>query len=166
MGFGKSSLNIHGATTCSSTLNIIGSINAPNITRKKGFSFTCSTPVTLNGAQYYRYDIDLNLYTTFVEKYYGQTLSNKTRKFKWMSWLTTGSHELGFNLNYDIAYSYKYIPPLNGLFVSAYGWPYDNKTLSLVHPDKHFLLRNTFDYLTFCCKIQHTLVSGIIIDYL
>ena len=134
--------------------------------KKKSFQFVCSTPVTLNGTTYYRYDIDLNLYTTFYSRMSGSTLLGQTRKFKWMSWLATGVHDLGYDLNYDISYSFKNTLPNIGLSVCAYGWPYDSKSLTSVNTNGPFLLRNTFTCVTFCCSVQNNVISAIIIDYL
>ena len=141
-------------------------LNATNVMKKKSFQFVCSTPVTLNGTTYYRYDIDLNLYTTFYSRMSGSTLLGQTRKFKWMSWLATGVHDLGYDLNYDISYSFKNTLPNIGLSVCAYGWPYDSKSLTSVNTNGPFLLRNTFTCVTFCCSVQNTVISAIIIDYL
>ena len=119
------------AVTFSNRGNIAcDTISANNIIRKHSFTFVCSTPIIFNGATYYRYDINLNLYTTFTSRYSGQTLGSKTRKFKWMSWLASGAHELGYDLNYDISYSQKFVAPLVGLFVCAYGWPFENRLLT------------------------------------
>ena len=102
-----------------------------------------------------------------MTRYSGTTLLGKTRKFKWMSWLTSGVHETGNDLNYDISCSYKYLSPLAGLSICAYGWPVENRLLSAVNPNGGpFLLRNSFDYITFCCKIQNTITTAMIIDYL
>ena len=97
---------------------------------------------------------------------FGSTLLGKTRKFKWMSWLGTGVHDLGYDLNYEISCSYKYLTPNQGLSICAYGWPNDNKTLSTVNTNGSFLFRNTFACLTFCCNVQNTVFYAIIIDYL
>ena len=50
---------------------------------KKKFNIVCSAPITINGTTYYRYDIDLNLYTRFLSRYSGTTLLGKTRKFNY-----------------------------------------------------------------------------------
>ena len=97
---------------------------------------------------------------------FGSTLLGKTRKFKWMSWLGTGVHDLGYDLNYEISCSYKYLTPNQGLSICAYAWPNDNKTLSTVNTNGSFVFRNTFDCLTFCCNVQNTVVYAIITDYL
>jgi hypothetical protein len=83
-----------------------------------------------------------------------------------MSWLTTGVHEIGYDLNYDISYGYKVNAPNMGLNVCAYGWPFESKLLSSVNPNGPFLLRNSFDYITFCCSVQNTVITAMIIDYL
>ena len=63
------------------------------------------------------------------------------------------------------SYSEKYLSPV-GLYVCSYGFPYNNVNLDVVNPNIPFLFKNTFDYLTFVCKIQNTSISAIIIDYL
>jgi hypothetical protein len=157
----KGSVNIMGGG-----LNVYGPIIADNIIKKKIFNLTCSTPITLNGTTYYRYDIYLDLYTTVYHRYSGQTLLGLTRKFKWISWLATGVHEIGYDLNYDISYSYKSTMPNVGLNVCAYGYPFESKLLSSVNPNGPFLIRNSFDYLTFCCSVQNAVFTVLILDYL
>ena len=71
-----------------------------------------------------------------------------------------------WTLNYEISCSYKYLAPLAGLSICAYGWPFENKLLSSVNPNGPFLLRNSFDYITYCCSIQNSLITAMIIDYL
>ena len=51
-----------------------------------------------------------------------------------------------------------------GLSICAYGWP-ESKFLSTVNSNA-FLLRNAFDYITFCCGVQNTVITAMIIDYL
>ena len=155
------------ATTVSvsNDLNVVGSITATNMTRKRLFTFVCSTPVNFSGTTYYRYDVNLNLHTSFTSTFSGSTLASRTRKFKWMSWLTSGAHDQGYDLNYEISYSERYLSPV-GLKVCLYGFPYNNVNLDVVNPNIPFLFKNTFDYLTFVCKIQNTSISAIIIDYL
>ena len=157
----KGKVNIMGGG-----LDVSGPITATNIMKKKIFTFTCSSIINFGGTIYYRYDIDLSLYTSVYLRYSGQTLLSKLRKFKWMSWLTTGVHEIGYDLNYDISYSYKVNAPNMGLNVCAYGWPFESKLLSSVNPNGPFLLRNSFDYITFCCSVQNTVITAMIIDYL
>jgi hypothetical protein len=149
-----------------SSILIAGNVTAPNLMRRQAFIFTCSTPITINGSTYYRYDIDLNLYTRSLTRYSGSTLLGKTRKFNWKSWLTSGVHENGYDLNYEISCSYKYTLPNLGLSICSYGWPFENKLLSSVNPNGPFLLRNSIDYITFCCSIQNTVITAMIIDYL
>jgi hypothetical protein len=155
----KGSVNVMGGG-----LNVNGPITGSNIIKKNIFNFTCSTPISLNGTTYYRYDINLNLYTNKYTRTSGQTTLGITRKFKWMSWLATGVHEIGYDLNYDISCSYKATTPNIGLSICAYGWP-ESKFLSTVNSNA-FLLRNSIDYITFCCSIQNTIITAMIIDYL
>ena len=131
-------------------------VTANNMIKKSLFTFTCSTPITINGSTYYRYDIDLNLYTTAYTRY-GTTLLGKTRKFKWMSWLRSGVHNTGYDLDYEISYSYKYSSP-ESFTVCAYGWP-ENKSLTSIN--NSCLLRNTIDCITFVCNVQNTVFYAI-----
>ena len=64
--------------------------------------------------------------------------TSQSRKFKWMSWLSTGVHEIGYDLNYYISCSYKANAPNMGLNICAYGWPFESKLLSSVNPKGPF----------------------------
>ena len=161
-------LFINAYTRILKNLNVQGSIYCQNVMRKQTFNFTCETPIIINGTTYYRYDIDLNRYTAYYTRTSGATTLGTQRKFKWMSWLTSGVHETGHDLNYDISCSYKYLSPLIGLSICAYGYPFESKLLNSVNPNPSgpFLLRNSFDYITYCCSIQNCLITAMIIDYL
>ena len=43
-------------------------VSANNMIKKSLFNFTCSTPTIINGTTYYRYDINLDLYTTYYSR--------------------------------------------------------------------------------------------------
>ena len=161
-------LFINAYTRILKNLNVQGSIYCQNVMRKQTFNFICETPIIINGTTYYRYDIDLNRYTAYYTRTSGATTLGTQRKFKWMSWLTSGVHETGHDLNYDISCSYKYLSPLIGLSICAYGYPFESKLLNSVNPNPSgpFLLRNSFDYITYCCSIQNSLITAMIIDYL
>ena len=80
-----------------------------------------------------------------------------------MSCVATGVHEIGYDLNYDISCSYKITTPNIGLSICAYGYPFESNFLSTVNPNGPFLLRNSFDYILFCCIIQNTVITAMII---
>ena len=112
---------------------------------------------------YYRYDLDLTKYTTFIT--IGTT--TQTRKFKFMCWLSSGAHNSGlYSLNYDIDYSLcQNLSNFNGLNALAYGFPYDNYKLNQITPNGLFIWKYTFDYITIFSKNLINL-QCIIIDYL
>ena len=131
-------------------------------------SFTVSTPCIIESANYYRYDIDLRLYTKSINP----GPFTQTRKFQFMSWLATGAHNSGFNsLNYCIDYSlinYTGVGNLsvyNGLNAMAYGYPYNNYNLNKITPNNMFIWKNSFDYITFFATSQFD-IEAIIIDFL
>ena len=119
---------------------MFSNIYANNISNNSKIQFTCSNPVVFNGSTYYRYDLNLDWYTNINSTYSGTSLISKTRKFKWMSWLTDGENNTNHELNYEITLTQRlYSPP--GFFVCAYGFPNDNKTLSTLSPNGTCLLK-------------------------
>ena len=89
-----------------SALNVVGSIFSNNINTQKAFNINIITPSQIGSIVYYRYDLDLTKYTTFIT--IGTT--TQTRKFKFMCWLSSGAHNSGlYSLNYDIDYSFNFI---------------------------------------------------------
>ena len=146
-------------------LNIIGSVHSNNISTQKPFTFNCSTVCTINGTTYYRYDIDLTTYTTYTTT----TSGSQLRKFKWMSWLTSGAHKSGqYNLNYEIDYANALnVVPIsyNGLNVVAYGFPTDNINLTQVNPNGSCLLAVNFNQISLISN-RAASFQAIIIDYL
>ena len=107
-------------------------------------SFTASTPCIIGTTNYYRYDIDLRLYTKSINP----GPFTQTRKFQFMSWLATGAHNSGFNsLNYCIDYSSINYTGIGSLSVYIFIW------------------KNSFDYITFFATLQFD-IEAIIIDFL
>jgi hypothetical protein len=149
----------------SKNLVVTGSIYSNNLSSQKPFTFTCSSVCSIGGKNYFRYDIDLTKYTKYITNVAGGTL----RKFKWMSWLSSGAHNSGqYSLNYDIDYAYSIwlVPPsLNGLNVLAYGFPCTNYNLNRVTPNGTFLWAYNFNTLSFI-SVKNGNFQAIIIDYL
>ena len=160
---------IEGNSTMLSNLNIIGNIKASNIATQSPFYITVTSPSYLNIliSSYYKYDIDLRLYTTVSNP----SIYCQTRKFKFMASLASGAHNAGnYTLNYDIDYSsinYSSGPftAYNGLNVAAVGTPTNYNLNLYITTNPIFLLQNTFNYITVICKTQLTL-QCIIVDYL
>ena len=149
----------------SKNLMVAGSISANNLSTQKPFTFTCSSVCTIGGKTFYRYDIDLTKYTKYITNGVGGTL----RKFKWMSWLSSGAHNSGqYSLNYDIDYAYaQNLSPisLNGFNVLAYGFP-TNYNLNQVTPNGVFLWAYNFNFISCISFKAGSNFQAIIIDYL
>jgi hypothetical protein len=50
----------------SNDLNILGSVRSSNMCTQKGFTFNCNAICAIVNDVYYRYDIDLTIYTTYA----------------------------------------------------------------------------------------------------
>ena len=61
-----SSLNISGNTTINSNLNILGKVYAVNLPNVSNFLISFNTTCTVGSSSYYKYDIDLTKYTTYI----------------------------------------------------------------------------------------------------
>ena len=83
-----------------------------NTTRKFGFNFTTLTSLTLNGTTYYKYDINLNNYTTNLTF----NAYTQLRQFKIKTWLTTSYFDLTnlYCLDYEVSMSDKSAGGTNG----------------------------------------------------
>jgi hypothetical protein len=149
----------------SNDLNVFGSVRSTNLCTQKGFTFNCNTICAIVNDVYYRYDIDLTKYTTFNTT----TSGSQLRKFRFMSWLTSGAHNTGkYSLCYDIDYANAInLNPIssNGLNVIAYGFPHENYNLNTVTPNGCFIWKYDFDRITFFSNIPASF-QAIIIDYL
>jgi len=159
-------INLNAAkVNVSNDVNILGSVRSTNICTQKGFTFTCNTVCAIVNDVYYRYDIDLTKYTT----YNTTTSGSQLRKFKFMSWLTSGAHNSGkYSLNYDVDYANaQNLNPItyNGLNVIAYGFPHDNLNLNTVTPNGCFIWKYDFNRITFFSNIQASF-QAIIVNYL
>jgi len=159
-------INLNAAkVNVSNDVNIFGSVRSTNICTQKGFTFNWNTVCAIVNDVYYRYDIDLTKYTT----YNTTTSGSQLRKFKFMSWLTSGAHNSGkYSLNYDVDYANaQNLNPItyNGLNVIAYGFPENNYDLNTVTSNGCFIWKYDFNNITFFSNIQANF-QAIIIDYL
>ncbi len=164
-------LIVMGNTTMNSNLNILENIYAKNLPNVSRFNILITQSVLINSSTFYKYDLDLRLYTTFVNPvpYILQ------RKFKFTCCLLSGALDLGlYNLNYDIDYNSVNYPstgpqaPLaqyNGINVQAYGFPYSNAKFNQIMPNGLFILKKDFNHITIFSKNQVNLLC-IIINYL
>ena len=154
------SLLVSGNSTFNSNVNVNANIYANNLQNKSPFSITFTTQCQINNNTYYRYDLDLRYYTTYITS--GLTT---TRIFKFMSWLASGYHinsTGNFTLNYDIYYSQTPIG-LNGLM---YGFPSSNNmAMNQVCTNGLFIWQYTFNYISLFSISPGTL-QCLIIDYL
>ena len=159
-------INLNAAkVNISNDLNILGSVYSNNICTQKAFTFNCNRLCAIVNSVYYRYDIDLTKYTTYITT----TSGSQLRKFKFMSWLTSGAHNSGkYSLNYDVDYANaQNLNPItyNGLNAIAYGFPENNYDLNTVTSNGCFIWKYDFNNITFFSNIQANF-QAIIIDYL
>jgi hypothetical protein len=126
-------LIVQGNTTINSNLNILENIYAKNLPNVSEFNVIISQSVLLNSSTFYKHDLDLRLYTTFINP----VPFILQRKFKFTCCLLSGELDLGlYNLYYDIDYNSVNYPSTgpqashaqyNGINVLAYGFPYSNQ---------------------------------------
>ena len=167
------------------TLDVSGNINSNNnisaITflennvslttkyiKKYGFSFLTATPIAIVNTPYFKYDIDLDKYTTIIN------FDNlvPTRKFRIMTWIKSGYHEVSpmSNLDYEIVMSNPGTNGSNGgkagLNIQAYSHTdTQNYKLDKTAATGQFILRNSFDYLSYVSTVLNTNIACLIIDY-
>ena len=164
-------LIVMGNTTMNSNLNILENIYAKNLPNVSKFNIIITQSVLLNSSTFYKYDLDLRLYTTFINP----VPFILQRKFKFTCCLLSGALDLGlYNLNYDIDYNSVNYPSTgpqaslaqyNGINVQAYGFPYSNPKFNQITPNGLFILKTDFNYITIFSKNQVNLLC-IIINYL
>ena len=164
-------LIVMGNTTMNSNLNILENIYAKNLPNVSRFNILITQSVLLNSSTFYKYDLDLRLYTTFINP----VPFILQRKFKFTCCLLSGALDLGlYNLNYDIDYNSVNYPSTgpqaslaqyNGINVQAYGFPYSNTKFNQIMPNGLFILKTDFNYITIFSKHQVNLLC-IIINYL
>jgi hypothetical protein len=136
--------------------------------KKHGFSFLTATPISIVSTPYFKYDINLNNYTTIVN--FDDIVP--TRKFRIMTWLKSGYHEVSptSNLDYEIIMSN---PPGNanngglaGLNIQAYSLvDSKNYRLDKISSTGQFILRNSFNHLSYVSTVLNTNIACLIIDY-
>jgi hypothetical protein len=147
-------LIIQGNTTINSNLNILENVYAKNLPNVSRFNIVITQSVLLNSSTFYKYDLDLRLYTTSVNP----IPFILQRKFKFTCCLLSGALNLGlYNLNYDIDYNSVNYPSTgpqaslaqyNGVNVQAYGFPYSNTKFNQIMPNGLFILKTDFNYIT------------------
>ena len=170
---GQGSINSYGTWTHNNNLSantfIENNVSLTNkYVKKYGFSFLTSTPITIANTVYYKYDIDLNNYTTTINF----ESVTPTRKFRIMTWLKSGYHEVSptSNLDYEIIMSNPtYAGTYGGqagLNIQAYSLS-DSKNYKLDKTSNigQFILRNSFNYLSYVSIVQNTNIACLIIDY-
>ena len=142
----------------------------PNIQKKNGFQITCSTPITLNGTTYYKYDIDLTKYTQ------NSTLSDGTSSYRIFNincFIASGYFNLLSNnlprvFNYNVYMSNKTAAGDGpaGINICATGTP-ENFNLDKIPSNYVFLLRtNNYNYLSVVTTQSGVSVNCIIMDNL
>jgi hypothetical protein len=156
-------LNVSGTSVFNNDVTANSNLYALNLPKKSTFNIIILIPCIIGSTTYYKYDLDLRLYT----KVKTITPTTTTRKFKFMCWIKSGAHNSGLNsLNYDIDYSFcSNLSANNGLNVLAYGFPYENLRLNKITPNGLFIWKVDFNYITIFSKFEIDL-EAIIIDYL
>ena len=137
--------------------------------KKHGFSFVTATPIAIVSTPYFKYDINLNNYTTTIN-FDGLV---PTRKFRIMTWLKSGYHEVSptSNLDYEIIMSNPASAGAGGLGsaglnIQAYSLSdAKNYKLDKTSSTGQFILRNSFNYLSYVSTVQNTNIACLIIDY-
>ncbi len=136
--------------------------------RKHGFSFLTATPIAIVNTPYFKYDINLNNYTTII------TFDGivPTRKFRIMTWLKSGYFEVSptMNLDYEIIMSNPSNNGTNGgqagLNIQAYSLTdARNYRLDKTSSTGQFILRNSFNHLSYVLSVQNTNIACLMIDY-
>ena len=146
----------------------------PYLQKKTGFSFQCATSIVINSTTYYKYDIDLRIYTNVL---YTST-SSPYRIFTICCFLKAGffdslSNDIPYIVDYKIYMCNNQVAgsPFGniGINISAtsIGFPTDNYTLNKISPNGFCLLRTTdFNYISFIAPVLNTYVSCIIKDFI
>ena len=157
------SLNVIGTSVFNNDVTAKSNLYALNIPKKVMFNCDITIPCTIGSTTYYKYDLDLRLYTKVLTI----APTTTTRKFKFMCSIASGAHNSGlYSLNYDIDYSYAVsLTNFNELNVIAYGYPYENMRLDKITPNGLFIWKVDFNYVTIFSLVQINL-QCIIIDYL
>jgi len=157
------SLNVSGISIFNNDITANSNLYAVNIPKKSTFNIIITTASMIGSTVYYRYDLDLRSYTKSLSFPPTTTI----RKFKFMCWLASGTHNAGlYSLNYDIDYAFtSNFSNFNGLNALAYGYPYENYRLNKITPNGLFIWKVDFNYLTIFSKEEVNL-QCIIIDYL
>jgi hypothetical protein len=159
--FGKEIISNSIVSNIYTTSNAVKSIvlnDMPNISKQFGFYISITTPIVINNATYYKYDIDLRQYTNLGVIQIGSQSGDTFRSFKIRIMIATlyFSYIINDLLNvcyYDIFMSYKNnaAPPgVAGLNACGIGYPH-NPTLQTIMPNNLFIIKNgagSIDYIT------------------
>ncbi len=127
-----------------------------------------ATPIALVNTPYFKFDINLDNYTTIIN-FDGIV---PTRKFRIMTWLKSGYHEVSPTMNLDYEIIMSFTPGngiqagLAGLNIQAYSLT-DSKNYRLdkVSDTGQFILRNSFYHLTYISTVLNTNIACLIFDY-
>jgi hypothetical protein len=157
------SLNVSGTSVFNNDITAKSNLYAVNIPKKSMFNIELLTLCSIGSTTYYKYDLDLRLYTKFITI----APTTTTRKFKFMCAMGSGAHNFGmYSLNYDIDYSFTVgLNNYNGLNALAYGYPYENYRLNKITPNGLFIWKLDFNYIT-VFGLLPALLQCVIIDYL
>jgi hypothetical protein len=142
--------------------------NQPNLQKKNGFRFSCTTEIKLNNETYYKHDIDL---TNYVKNKTDSIDTNPYRIFG-IKCFSTSAIFNSFTANkppnilqYDI-YMSRLIDSLTNINVCAVGFP-SNYYLNKITSGDIFLLKtNNYNYISILSKTYNLSVSCIISDFL
>jgi hypothetical protein len=142
--------------------------NQPNLQKKNGFRFSCTTEIKLNNETYYKHDIDL---TNYVKNKTDSIDTNPYRIFS-IKCFSTSAIFNSFTANkppnilqYDI-YMSRLIDSLTNINVCAVGFP-SNYYLNKITSGDIFLLKtNNYNYISILSKTYNLSVSCIISDFL
>ncbi len=143
----------------SDDLIVTGNITCKNLGQRTPIFFTTSRNVTLNGATYSCYDIDLRLYTNSIllDGY-------NIRQFRIRTWLsdTDFEHPNMYQNNYSV-----FMSDRNVLSIFAIGGPFENFYFNQANPSfNQMLYRNNFNNLMYCSRQGVKKVYCIIEDLL
>lgn len=136
--------------------------NTPNVAKKYGFYISITTPISVNGITFYKYDINLNTYTAKGIIDIGSGSGDPYRIFKlkvmlaplYFSTITNGLLDVCY---YDIFLSYKANAApggVAGLNAAAIGFP-ENINLTNILPNNIFVIKNglnSIDYITIIAR--------------
>lgn len=147
----------------------------PNVSKKYGFNFSCSTPIIITGNTYYKYDIDLRTYTSTKT---AVNINTPYRYFTIRLYLASAYFEIMVNNTYNVlSYEISMSNEANagtlggqiGINILAHhiGNTPSNPLLVNILPSYFTLMRTTnFNYLSVISTVQNINLNAIIEDLL